>query len=102
MTEAEIEKTIQDKKLTALRLTPQDIDNAIEYAEYFHVPNTTTTICALVLKNTYVVVGKSAAISMENFDETLGKQIAFDNAREQIWALAGFAIKQTQYEGKLK
>ena len=30
---------------------------------------------------------------MENFDEELGKKIAFDNAREQIWALQGFYMK---------
>lgn len=100
MTEADIEVEIKEKKLTGLRLTPKDIDEAIEYPEYWRVPNTTTTVCALVLKNGYVVVGKSAAISMENFDEELGKKIAFDNAREQIWALAGFAIKQNLYEGK--
>jgi len=100
MTEQDIENEIKEKNLTALRLTPKDIDNAIEYPEYWVVPNTTTTVCALVLKNGYVVVGKSASISMENFDAELGKKIAFDNAREQIWALAGFAIKQKQYEGK--
>lgn len=99
ISEKEIENEIQQKNLTALRLTPADIDASIEYPEYWRVPNTTTTVCALVLKNGYVVVGKSASISMENFDEELGKKIAFDNAREQIWALAGFAIKQKLHEG---
>lgn len=98
MTEQEIEQEIQDKGLTDIRLTPEDIDKQILYAEYYRVDNTTTTICALVLKNNYVVVGKSAAISMNNFDEELGKKIAFDDAREQIWALEGYYLKSKQKE----
>ena len=43
--------------------------------------------------NNYVVVGKSAAVSMANFDEELGRKIAFADAREQIWALEGYLLK---------
>ena len=69
MNELDLEESIQAKGLTATRLTPTLIDATIVYAESFRVPNTTCTLCALILKNGYVVVGKSAAISMENFDE---------------------------------
>jgi len=100
MTELEIEQEITDKNLTAPRLTPKSITDTILYSEYFRVTNTTTTICALHLKNGYVVVGKSAAVSMSNFDEELGKKIAFDDARNQIWALEGYLLKQKQFEGK--
>jgi hypothetical protein len=95
MTEQDLEESIQAKGLTAPRLTPALIDATIVYAEYFRVPNTTCTICALILKNRYVVVGKSAAISMENFDEEIGKQVAYSDAREQIWALEGYALKDS-------
>lgn len=93
MTENEIENEIQAKNLVAPRLTPADIDNTILYEEYYRVANTTTTICALILKNGYVVVGKSAAVSMANFDEELGRKIAREDAREQIWALEGYLLK---------
>lgn len=93
MTEDAIEQEIQDKGLTATRLTPVDIDDMIKYCEYYHVANTTTTICAIVLTNNYVVVGKSAAISMANFDEHLGRKIAFADARDKIWELEGYRIK---------
>ncbi len=91
--EQDIEQEIQDKGLNAPRLTPDMIDDTILYDEYFRVTNTTVTICALVLKNGYTVVGKSAAISMGNFDEELGRKIARDDAREQIWALEGYLLK---------
>lgn len=93
MTDKGIEKEIQAKGLTAPRLTPTSIEALISYAEYYRVVNTTCTICSLVLMNGYVVVGKSAAISMANFDEELGKKIAYADARDQIWALEGYHIK---------
>jgi hypothetical protein len=98
MTEQEVEQEIQDKQLTAKRLTPEAVDATILYPEYWRIPNTTTTVCALHLQNGYVVIGKSAAVSMENFDEDLGKKIAFDNAREQIWALEGYRLKSENKE----
>lgn len=93
-----LEKEIQAKGLDAPRLTPTLIDETIMYEEYFTVAHTTCTICSLILKNGFVVVGKSAAASMENFDEALGRKIAKDNAREQIWALEGYLLKQKLYE----
>ena len=92
-TEQEVEQEIQDKGLTAPRLTPQLIDDTISFTQYFRVDNTTVTICAMVLKNGFTVVGESAAVSMANFDEELGKKIARDNARDKIWALEGYLLK---------
>lgn len=95
--EAEIEKEIQDKGKTAPRLTPEDIDRVI-VTELFHVfPGTTLTVCALVLRNGYTVVGESAAVSPDNFDEEIGRKIARENARNKIWALEGYLLRQKQF-----
>ncbi len=51
------------------------------------------TVCALVLNNGFTVVGKSACASPENFDAALGRKIAYADARQQIWALEGYALK---------
>lgn len=91
--EQNLEEELRDKGLNAPRLTPEIIDSTILYEEYFRVINTTCTICSLVLQNGYVVVGKSAAVSMANFDEEVGRKIARDDAREQIWALEGYLLK---------
>lgn len=92
--EQQLEQEIQSKELNAPRLTPALIDATIVYEEYFRVTNTTCTICSLVLQNGYVVVGKSAAVSMDNFDEEIGRKVARDEAREQIWALEGYLLKE--------
>ena len=91
--EAEIERQIQDKGLNAPRLSPADIDSLLGDAQYHVVPGTTVTVCAITLLNGFVVVGTSAAASPANFDEDIGRQIAYRNAREQVWALAGYALR---------
>lgn len=96
--ETAIEAEIQAKGLTAPRLTPALIDAAI-VAEQFHVfPGTTLTVCALTLRNGFQVVGESAAASPENFNAELGQKIARDNARNKIWALEGYLLRQRLFE----
>lgn len=91
--EQAVEKDIQSKGLNAPRLKPEDIDAAI-LTEQFHVfEGTTMTVCCLTLKNGYNVVGESAAASPENFDEEIGKRIAKENARNKIWQLEGYLLK---------
>ena len=91
--EAEIEKEINDKGLNAPRLNPAHIDGVIVSEQYHVFPNTTMTVCALTLKNGFIVVGESAAASPENFDAEIGRKIARDNARNKIWALEGYLLR---------
>src|SRR5690554_401668 len=91
--EIAIEKEIQDKGLSAPRLNPQMIDECIHSEQYYVFPGTTMTVCALTLRNGYIVVGESAAASPENFDEAIGRKIARDNARNKIWALEGYLLR---------
>ena len=92
--EAAIESEIQRKGLTAPRLTPQLIDDTI-ISEAFHVfDGTTLTVCALTLRNGFIVTGESAAASPENFDQEIGRKIARDNARNKIWALEGYLLRE--------
>jgi hypothetical protein len=96
--EQNIEAKIQEKNLNAPRLTPSNIDDKIKYCEYWIVPNTTTTVCAMILQNNFVIIGMSAAASMENFDKKIGEKIAYENARQQIWSLEGYLLKQKLHE----
>jgi hypothetical protein len=89
--EQAIETEIKEKGLTAPRITPQQIDDLIQYDTYF--VDGTMTICVLTLKNGFKVTGESAAASSANFDEEIGRKIARENARNKIWPLAGFVLK---------
>jgi len=98
MNEQEIEKEIQDKNLNAPRLTPSAIDGTIVDELYYIFPGTTVTVCCLKLKNGFTVVGESAAVSQENFDVEIGRKVARENARNKIWALEGYLLKQKLFE----
>lgn len=92
--ETEIEKEIQAKGLVAPRLTPSLIDETIVSEQYHVFAGTTLTVCALTLRNGYIVTGESAAASPENFDQAIGRKIARENARNKIWALEGYLLRE--------
>ena len=95
MNENELEQEIQTKNLTAPRVTPERIDSIIVGEDYFIFPNTTVTICLLKLANGFSVTGESACASPENFDQEIGRKVAKAQAREKIWALEGYALRNT-------
>jgi hypothetical protein len=97
--EQAIENEIQSKGLNAPRLSPAMIDAAIVGEDYHVFPGTTMTVCALKLKNGFLVIGESAAASPENFDKEIGRKIARDNARNKIWALEGYLLRNQLYYG---
>jgi hypothetical protein len=101
MSETAVEAAIQAKGLNAPRITPAMIDRAINGEQYYVFPGSTLTICALTLRNGFVVTGESAAASPENFDEEIGRKIARDNARAKIWALEGYLLRDRLANGGL-
>ena len=97
-TEQNIEKEIVSKGLNAPRLTPDHIDSVIVGETYTNLPDGRTVICQLTLQNGFTVDGKSACVSKENFDQEIGNKIARTNAREKIWELEGYLLKQKLFE----
>lgn len=76
------------------RVTMADIEGAVVDEIVQRIEGTTVTICVLVLRNGYTVVGHSACVSPENFDAVLGARIAREKAIEQCWPLFGFALAE--------
>jgi hypothetical protein len=119
----EIEQEIQDKGLTAPRVTLAHIEEYIAWEGYFtgnHVNNYATgvvgpayrppevlvalgclTICVLVLKNGFTVTGESACVSPENFNEELGRKNARQKAVDKIWMLEGYLLKDHLYNARI-
>lgn len=93
-TEEAVEKEIQEKGLNAPRLTPALIDAAIASEDYHVFKNSSLTVCCLTLRNGFTVTGESACASPENFDAELGMKIARGNARDKIWALEGYLLRE--------
>lgn len=117
----DLEQEIQNKGANvAPRITPSHIEDCIASVHFFTAADGTVaalgrddvvsdesmqalkllTICVLVLKNGFTVVGKSACASPENFNAEIGKDVAWRDAKEQIWPLEGYLLKQNLYEQK--
>ena len=93
MNDQELEAQIQEKGLTAERVTPEKIQDVILSVQYYLFPGTTFTSCLLTLSNGFTVHGESACASPENYDEEIGREIAFNNAKDKIWMLEGYLLK---------
>lgn len=93
MNDQAIEQEIQAKGLTAPRLTPHDIEVAISGEEYA-VFSGRLTVCVLTLRNGFLVTGESSCVSAANFDAELGRKIARDNAKNKVWELEGYALRE--------
>ena len=94
MTDLNIEKEIQEKGLTAPRITPEHLEIVISHEQYYVFPDSTFTACLLTLRNGYNVLGESACASPENFNAEIGRKIARSNAVNKIWSLEGYLLKE--------
>jgi len=51
------------------------------------------TICVLVLKNGFTIVGQSACASPLNFNKEFGQRLARTDAKGKIWAFMGYELR---------
>lgn len=51
------------------------------------------TVCLLVMRNGFTVIGKAAPASAANFDCDLGRKLAYEDAVRQVWPLMGYALR---------
>lgn len=106
MDSVKITEALGAKGATHPRVSLDDITSAIN-AEYFTTaqaavgdcPVSTSfhldkfTLCILVMKNGFIVVGKSAPASPDNFDADKGRTFAREDAIRQLWPLMGYSLR---------
>ena len=78
------------------------IVSRIKDVAYHRIPNTTATICSLEMVNGFSVRGESACVDPANFDEALGRGIAYENAFQKLWQLEGYLLAERLQENKAK
>ena len=91
---------IRKAQRESLRSVLADLEAEIVGETYHVFPGSQLTVCVLTLRNGFTVTGESACASPENFDAEIGKKIAFENAKQKIWPLMGYALKQSIFESK--
>ncbi len=94
-----IEAEIKAKGLTAPRVTPADIEaNIIDVETVKHVSVSGQVLrwAVITTKCGYAVTGRpSVAVSPENDDAEIGVSVAISNAKQELWPLMGYALKQS-------
>lgn len=94
-----IEQMIKELGATAPRVAPADIEANIAHVEYVkHVSRGGQVLrwAVLTTKSGYAVVGNpSVSVSPENDRAKVGEAVAFENSKNQLWPLMGYALKQT-------
>lgn len=98
--EDDFESRLLEKGLNAPRLHPDEIDAVIVQEQYYQFPDTQMIVCCLKLRNGFCSVGESACASPENFDAEIGRQAAYKKARNKIWELEGYLLRQWLWNQK--
>ena len=102
----------------AKRVTPDAVEEAISYCYYvtgyealyrhYYVNDEprkdleSMTLCILVLANGFIVVGKSSCVDPAAFDAEKGRELAYEDARRQVYPLLGFLLKTDMREEALE
>jgi hypothetical protein len=97
----EIETMIQEKGLTAPRVTHAHITSKIESATYTTLPSGKVMVCELTLSNGFTVRGEAAVVSKENFNEEVGRAVSYSNAFNKIWELEGYLLQERLHGAKV-
>lgn len=98
MDDAEVERRVQELRLTAPRVTLESIHALVVGETYTVMPSGKTMVCELTLKNGFTVRGEASVVSRANFNEELGRQLSRDDAMDKIWQLEGYALQQKLYD----
>lgn len=98
-----VEKVTEEElklKATGVRVTLEELKANI-VKEYYHNYGL-LTICVLTLRNGFTVTGESACADPNNYNEDLGKRLAYTDAEKKIWPLMGYHLRQSLYEDPRK
>lgn len=85
---------------SAPKVTKDQIEGRIDSVSY-HRLGATTTLCFLALDNGYSVLGHSACVNPQNYDEQIGQSLAYEDAVRQLWPLFGFELAERQHQKAL-
>lgn len=104
ITDETIETEIVAKGLTAPRVTPDDLAaNIVDTEIVKHVSKSGQVLrwAVITTRNGFAVAGKpSCSASSANDDAEIGEKLAINNARDELWPLMGYELKERLYQAK--
>lgn len=81
------------------QVTIEQIQAKIKDTAFLVMPDHRTTLCQLTLENGYTVIGQSACVDIENFDASLGRHYAKEDAINKVWPLEGYLLAERMFLG---
>lgn len=95
MTEDQLDSAIANRPHE--KVTKEGIEARILKSDYMVLPNSTVTMCNIVLENGYSVRGESACVDPRNFNLEIGQNLAYKDAFAKLWALEGYLLAERRY-----
>ncbi len=93
MSEEQVKYQVEADDRPAPTVTAADVSAAIAKVDYHVLFGTTITICVLTLQNGFTITGQSACASLENFNQVIGQDYAYLDAKEKVWQYLGYELK---------
>ncbi len=95
MTEEQLDSAIANRPYE--KVTKEGIEARITKVDYLVLPNSTVTLCNIVLENGYSVRGESACVDARNFNLEIGQNLAYKDAFSKLWALEGYLLAERKF-----
>lgn len=76
-------------------VTQEQIDNILSNSEFktFHRIFGKQCVVVALLPNGFTIVGESACVDPNNYDETIGYDLALKDIENQLWMLEGYLLQ---------
>jgi hypothetical protein len=98
MNDKELDKAISTQPYE--KVTKELIDARIKAESYTILPDSTVTICNIVLENGFSVRGESACVDPRNFNMEIGRQLSHRDAYSKLWQLEGYLLAERRWQAK--
>lgn len=81
------------RELPKTMLTEEDIEACIAQVR-FKKMGEKTTVCQLILKNGFDVIGTSSLVDPANYNQQIGENLAYEKALGEVWMLEGYLLQE--------
>lgn len=99
MNDEELNKAIEDRPYP--KVTKAGIEARIKDVSYLVIPESTVTICNILLENGFSVRGESACVDKGNFDLQIGQDLAYRDAFSKLWAFEGYLLAERKWQDSI-
>lgn len=91
---------IPETKPQRTAVSLNDIQAKVQKTVYTVLPDTTTTICQLLMENGYTILGTSACVDPTKYNQALGEKYAYEDAINKAWPLEGYLLAEEIFRRK--